>query len=162
MTTNLDERPLLEHKGLELVHLGPLAIQRGVHWVSTVYSPAMGSVSKMTTSQRCPTEPGPTLGGVVVRRSTLACFPTGRPTRRSDELCRWFNEGRCRLASCRYTHAGRADITWWREFVESWNGVSFLQPLQPLPTSRGHDRFVTYIGGCGGVAQHKLVPGPLG
>ena len=34
----------------------------------------------------------------------------------------------------RLSNACRADIAWWREFVESWNGVSFLQPPQSLPT----------------------------
>ena len=34
----------------------------------------------------------------------------------------------------RLSNACRADIAWWREFVDSWNGVSFLQPPQSLPT----------------------------
>ena len=34
----------------------------------------------------------------------------------------------------RLSNACRADIDWWREFVESWNGVSFLQQPQSLTT----------------------------
>ena len=33
----------------------------------------------------------------------------------------------------RLSNACRADIAWWTEFVEGWNGVSFLQPPQALP-----------------------------
>ena len=32
-----------------------------------------------------------------------------------------------------HSKACRTDIGWWTEFVEGWNGVSFLQPPQSLP-----------------------------
>lgn len=33
----------------------------------------------------------------------------------------------------RLSNACRGDIAWWKEFVQSWNGVSFLQPPRSLP-----------------------------
>ena len=62
------------------------------------------------SSQRCPQNPDQPwvtwLPGATSWQGTRIP-PSGRPTHRSSELCRRFNEGRCKLASCCYTHSCR-------------------------------------------------------
>ena len=62
-------------------------------------------------TQRCPQNPDQPwaawLSGAAPWQGPPGT-PTSRPSNRSSELCRRFNEGRCRLAACRYTHTSRA------------------------------------------------------
>ncbi len=56
------------------------------------------------TAQRCPQNPDqPWLGWIPYPPQ----WPSGRQSRRSNEVCRRFNEGRCQLAICRYSHTCR-------------------------------------------------------
>ncbi len=55
----------------------------------------------------------------------------------------------------------RADIAWWKEFLEQWNGKAFLCPPASLPTVElVSDASGSW--GCGGVAWEQLVPSSVG